>query len=71
MIPGSPQLFNAIEVETRWGYRTFELYQGDILDLPPGLDLLALFATSLPGGAYRGDAMRLCEWMPTWTEPNR
>lgn len=33
---------NAMQIETRWGYKTFELYRGDITRLDPGVDLLAV-----------------------------
>jgi hypothetical protein len=33
---------NILEIETRWGYKAFELYQGDITQLAPKVDLLAV-----------------------------
>jgi hypothetical protein len=35
---------NLIEIETRWGYRTFELYHGDITQLDEPVDLLVISA---------------------------
>jgi hypothetical protein len=37
-----PKLLNLIEIETRWGYRAFELYQGDLLAFRHPVDLLAI-----------------------------
>ncbi len=33
---------NAIQIETVWGYKTFELYQGDITNLDFSVDILAV-----------------------------
>jgi O-acetyl-ADP-ribose deacetylase (regulator of RNase III) len=41
---------NAIQIETVWGYKTFELYQGDITNLDFGVDVLAVSA--LRGNYY-------------------
>jgi hypothetical protein len=41
-----PKLLNLIEIETRWGYRAFELYQGDLLAFRQPVDLLAISATT-------------------------
>src|SRR2546423_15501372 len=38
------QPLNLIEVETPWGYRTFELYHGDITQLDFKVDVLAISA---------------------------
>ncbi|HEX6186136.1 MAG TPA: hypothetical protein VFZ44_19765, partial [Pyrinomonadaceae bacterium] len=35
---------NLLEIETRWGYKTFELYQGDITGLEFPVDVLAVSA---------------------------
>jgi hypothetical protein len=38
------RLLNLIELETRWGYRSFELYQGSVVAFPQPVDLLAVSA---------------------------
>jgi Domain of unknown function (DUF4145) len=40
------QLVNAVDIESRWGLRTFELRQGSLLDLDETADLLAVSAFS-------------------------
>jgi len=35
---------NIVDVETKWGYRSFELYQGDITELQEPIDLLVVSA---------------------------
>jgi O-acetyl-ADP-ribose deacetylase (regulator of RNase III) len=34
--------FNAIQIETIWGYKSFEIYQGDITNLDFSVDILAV-----------------------------
>ena len=43
------EALNHIDIETRSGYRSFELHQGDITDLPFNVDLMCVSAFS---GAY-------------------
>lgn len=40
------QLVNAVDIESKWGLRTFELRQGSLLDLEETADLLAVSAFS-------------------------
>ena len=35
---------NQVEIESPWGYRSFELYNGDITQLNTNVDLLAISA---------------------------
>jgi hypothetical protein len=46
------ELLNLVGVETRHGYRTFELYHGDITHLNPAVDVLAVSAFA---GGYSPD----------------
>jgi hypothetical protein len=44
--PPTLQRLNLIEIETRWGYKAFELYQGNVIDISQPVDLLVVSALS-------------------------
>ena len=41
------ELVNAVDIETKWGLRTFELRRGSLMELDEPADLLAVSAFSL------------------------
>jgi hypothetical protein len=50
-----PTLLNVIELETKWGYKAFELYQGNIVHFRQEVDLLAVSALSNDLRVLAGD----------------